>query len=205
MALSIGETRGGIVPITKKGVHKNEKKWIIEGRSLVFDDTASRFVVKFVVAVMNSTHSCSGLLWSLVLWSSSTCSHSAQKALPRGSLSFQPNCFPEHVLVQHNCFFLSLPTLAPLPFSIWQANRVLPSRCNSGVPIQDSDPALQDNVLIPNNFFEYICQIGCSVSLHSITNSGLIVGGQNSSRERQTVSFRAVNPMYKERSDPYRA
>ena len=45
------------------------------------------------------------------------------------------------------------------------------------------DPTLQDNVLIPNNFFEYIHHSGCAVSLHSITNSGLIAGGQNSSRE----------------------
>ena len=53
--------------------------------------------------------------------------------------------------------------------------------CHSGRnPI---DPSLQDNVLIPNNFFEYICyHIGCAVSLHSITNSGLIAGGQNSSK-----------------------
>ena len=61
---------------------------------------------------------------------------------------------------------------------------------------------LQDNVLIPNNFFEYICQIGCAVSLHSITNSGLIAGGQNSSRERQTVFFTAVDPMSKNHKDP---
>ena len=45
------------------------------------------------------------------------------------------------------------------------------------------DPALQDNVLIPNNFFEYIYHIGCAVNLHFITNSGLIPGVQNSSRE----------------------
>ena len=32
------------------------------------------------------------------------------------------------------------------------------------------DPTLQDNVLIPNNFFEYIYHIGCAVNLHSITN-----------------------------------
>ena len=57
------------------------------------------------------------------------------------------------------------------------------------------DPALQDNVLIPNNFFEYIYHIGCAINLHSITNLGLIAGGQNSSRERQTVFFTAVNPM----------
>ena len=40
------------------------------------------------------------------------------------------------------------------------------------------DPSLKDNVLIPNNFFEYIYHIGCAINLHSITNSGLISGGQ---------------------------
>ena len=64
------------------------------------------------------------------------------------------------------------------------------------------DPTVQHNVLIPNNFFGYICHIGCVVSLHSITNSGLIAGGQNSSRERQTVFLTAVNPMNKDHRDP---
>ena len=64
------------------------------------------------------------------------------------------------------------------------------------------DPSLQDNVLIPDNFFEYIYHSGCAISLHSITNSGLIPGGQNSSRERQTVFCTAVNPMDKEYKDP---
>ena len=64
------------------------------------------------------------------------------------------------------------------------------------------DPTLQDNVLIPNNFFEYIYLFGCVVSVHSITNSGSIAGGQNSSRERQTVFFPAVNPMHKKHKDP---
>ena len=64
------------------------------------------------------------------------------------------------------------------------------------------DPTLQDNALIPNNFFENIYHIGCAVSLHSITNSGLIAGGQNSSRELQTVFFTAVNPMNKDHMDP---
>ena len=49
------------------------------------------------------------------------------------------------------------------------------------------DPTLQDNVLIPNNFFEYIYHLGCAISLHSIRNSGLIPGGRNSGRDRQTV------------------
>ena len=65
------------------------------------------------------------------------------------------------------------------------------------------DPTLQDNVLIPNNFFEYICHIGCAINLHSITNSGLIPRGQNLSRERRTVFFTAVNPMHKDHKDPH--
>ena len=64
------------------------------------------------------------------------------------------------------------------------------------------DPTLQDTVLIPNNFFEYIYHIGCAVNLHSITNSGLIAGGQNSSRDRQKVFLTAVIPMRKNHKDP---
>ena len=63
------------------------------------------------------------------------------------------------------------------------------------------DPSLQDDVLIPNNFFEYFCHIGCAINLHS-TNSGLIPGGQNLSKEKQRVFFTAVNPMNKEHKDP---
>ena len=63
------------------------------------------------------------------------------------------------------------------------------------------DPSLQDNVLIPNDFFEYIYLIGCAINLHSITNSGLIPGGQNLSK-RQTVFFTSVDPMNKEHKDP---
>ena len=71
--------------------------------------------------------------------------------------------------------------------------------------IQDAtpiDPSLQDNVLIPNNFFKYIYHIECAVNLHSITNSAMIAGGQNSSRDRQTVLFTAVNPMDQNHQDP---
>ena len=55
------------------------------------------------------------------------------------------------------------------------------------------EPSLQDNVLIPNNFFEYIYHIGCASNLLSITNSGLIFGRQN--EHRQTVFFTSVAPM----------
>ena len=32
------------------------------------------------------------------------------------------------------------------------------------------DPELQDNVFIPNDFFEYIYHIGCAINLHSFAN-----------------------------------
>ena len=50
------------------------------------------------------------------------------------------------------------------------------------------DPSLQDNVVIPSNFFIYIYSIGCEFNLHSIINSGLLSGGQNPSK-RLTVLF----------------
>ena len=63
------------------------------------------------------------------------------------------------------------------------------------------DPSLQDNVLIPDDFFEYIYHIGCAINLHFIINSGLTLGGQNLSK-RQTASFTSVDPMNKEYRDP---
>ena len=59
----------------------------------------------------------------------------------------------------------------------------------------------KDNVLIPNDFFQYTFHIGCAINLHSIVNSGLIPGGQNLSK-RQTVFFTSVDPMNKEHKDP---
>ena len=55
------------------------------------------------------------------------------------------------------------------------------------------DPSLQDNVVIPSGFFQYIYHIGCGFNLHSIINSGLILGGKSSSK-RQTVFFLPVDP-----------
>ena len=63
------------------------------------------------------------------------------------------------------------------------------------------DPSLQDNVVIPSNFFQYIYHIGCAFNLHSIINSGLILGGQNSSK-RQTIFFLPIDPMDKSHKDP---
>ena len=64
------------------------------------------------------------------------------------------------------------------------------------------DPSLQDNVLIPNNFFKNIYHIGCAINLHSITNSGLIPEGQILNKERHTVFFTAEDLMNKEHKDP---
>ena len=63
------------------------------------------------------------------------------------------------------------------------------------------DPSLQDNVVLPSNFFQHIYHIGCAFNLHSIINSGLIPGGQSSSK-RQTVFFLPVDPMDKSHKDP---
>ena len=58
------------------------------------------------------------------------------------------------------------------------------------------DPSLQDTVVIPSNFFQYIYHIGCAISLHSIINSGVKPGGQNLSN-RQAEFFLPVDPMDK--------
>ena len=63
------------------------------------------------------------------------------------------------------------------------------------------DLSSQDNVVIPNNFFQHIYHIGCAFNLHSIINSGLILGGQSSSK-RQTVFFLPVDLMDKSHKDP---
>ena len=55
------------------------------------------------------------------------------------------------------------------------------------------DLSLQDNVVIPSGFFQDIYHIGCGFNLHSVINSGLIPGGQNSSK-RQTVFFCLLIP-----------
>ena len=57
------------------------------------------------------------------------------------------------------------------------------------------DPALQDDVLLPSDFAEYIYHVGSSHDMHSIIQSGLIPGGREINKGRQTVFFTAVNPM----------
>ena len=62
------------------------------------------------------------------------------------------------------------------------------------------DRSLQANVVNPIGFFQYIDHIGCGFNLHSIINSGLIPGGQNSSKG-QTVFFPLVDPRDKSHED----
>ena len=57
------------------------------------------------------------------------------------------------------------------------------------------DPALQDNVSLPNDFADYIYHVGSSHDLHSIIQSELIPGGKDVKKGRHAVFFMAVNPM----------
>ena len=63
------------------------------------------------------------------------------------------------------------------------------------------DPSLQDNVVIPSNFFQHVYRIGCAFNLDSIINCGLRFGGQSSSK-RQTLFFLLVDLMDKSHKDP---
>ena len=57
------------------------------------------------------------------------------------------------------------------------------------------DPALQDNVLLPSDFAEYIYHLGSSHDMHSIIQSGLIPGGKDVKKGSHRVFFTAVNPI----------
>ena len=56
-------------------------------------------------------------------------------------------------------------------------------------------------MVIWSNFFQHIYYVGCVFNLHSIINSGLIPGGQSSSK-RQTVFFLPADLMDKSHKDP---
>ena len=51
-----------------------------------------------------------------------------------------------------------------------------------------NDPALQDNVMSPSDFAEYIYHVGRSHDMHSIIQSGLIPGGTDVKRGRRYSS-----------------
>ena len=56
------------------------------------------------------------------------------------------------------------------------------------------DPALQDNILIPKGFTEYLYHVGNANELNSIIRNGLIPGGTSLIRGRQAVFFATVSP-----------
>ena len=62
------------------------------------------------------------------------------------------------------------------------------------------DPSLQDNVVIQSKFFQYFYHVGYAFNVHSFISSGLIPGGQRSSK-RQTVFFLPVDPMDRSHND----
>ena len=64
------------------------------------------------------------------------------------------------------------------------------------------DPILQDNVLLTDDFAEYIYHVGNAHDVPSIIQSGLIPEGKSLKRDRQSVFFTAVNPTYVHRSSP---
>ena len=66
---------------------------------------------------------------------------------------------------------------------------------NSGGTLVDL--TLQDNVLLPEDFVDYIYHIGNTHDMHSIIQGGLIPAGKKSQkRDRQSVFFTAVNQMH---------
>ena len=62
------------------------------------------------------------------------------------------------------------------------------------------DPTLQDNVLLLEDFTEYIYHVGNVSEIYSIINSGLTPGGKSLKGERQSVFFTAVSPMEDDQS-----
>ena len=57
------------------------------------------------------------------------------------------------------------------------------------------DPALDDNILLPKEFTEYLYHAGNANELNSTTRNELIPGGTRLKRGRQAVFFTTVNPM----------
>ena len=49
------------------------------------------------------------------------------------------------------------------------------------------DPALQDNVLLPKGFTEYIKHVGNASDLNSIIRNGLIPGGKSQKRKKSGI------------------
>ena len=76
---------------------------------------------------------------------------------------------------------------------IFQTHFVFQSKSKSGGSAVD--PELQDNVLLPQGFTEYIYHVRNLSEVHSIIRSGLIPVGQSLRRWRQSVFFTTANPI----------
>ena len=61
------------------------------------------------------------------------------------------------------------------------------------------DPELQDNVLLPKGFTEYIFHVGNASELNSTIGNGLIPEEKSLKRGRQSVFFTTVNPIEDEK------
>ena len=57
------------------------------------------------------------------------------------------------------------------------------------------DPALQDNVLLPKGFTEYLHHVGNASEVNSMVRNRWIPGGKSFKRGRQAVFFTTLNPM----------
>ena len=57
------------------------------------------------------------------------------------------------------------------------------------------DPLLQDKILLPDDFTEYVCPVGNAGELNSIIRNGLIQGGKSLKRGRHAVFVTTANPM----------
>ena len=60
------------------------------------------------------------------------------------------------------------------------------------------DPTLQNKVVLPSNFFQYIYHVGCAINLHSIINSGF--GTWRAKFEQQTDSILSACGSYGQES-----
>ena len=65
------------------------------------------------------------------------------------------------------------------------------------------DLALLDDVEIPCGWSEYFDHVVCSRNVHSINQSGLIAGGKDATKGRQTVFFTALDPLSDEPDEEF--
>ena len=109
--------------------------------------------------------------WSAEKWIDALSKGGGQKK--RFQYCLKPNC-PEKLL-----YFRAIEGHSEKPYS---GN----ARIN---------PAMQDNVLLLEDFTKYTCHIGNGKELRSIVRNGLVPGGFSTKAGRQAVFFTVVNPM----------